>query len=127
MANYQFSYGQYGQPQSQSIPQAAQQLQGLQAQQFFPVPQGNLYLINNSLEVGNVPMGNGISVAICFNEGVMYLKALQNGSPTFMPYKILPYEEKPREDSERLAKIEERLLMLEQSRNQKGGNLDGLI
>lgn len=127
MANYQFPYGQYNQSQNQNTPQAVQQMQNLQAQQFFPTPQGNLYLINNSLEVGNVPMGNGISVAICFNEGIMYLKALQNGSPTFMPYKIMPYEEKPREDSERLAKIEERLLMLEQNKVQKGGNLDGLI
>ena len=134
MANYQYSYGQYNPPQNQNTPQAIQQMQSLQAQQFFPTPQGSVYLINNSIEVGNIPMGSGISAAICFNEGLMYLKALHNGSPVFMPYKIMPYEEKPKEDSDRLAKIEERLLMLEQSQSQtpthkqqKGGGLDGLI
>ncbi len=62
-----------------------------QAQQFFPQPQGSAYLINNSLEVANVPMSAGMSVALCMNENVMYIKAMQNGNPMFMAYKITPY------------------------------------
>lgn len=63
-----------------------------QSQQFFPQPQGNIYIINNSLEVANVPMSGGISVALCMSEGLMYLKTMQNGNPMFMAYKITPYE-----------------------------------
>lgn len=33
------------------------QTQNYQATQYFPQPQGNVYLINNSLEVSNIPMG----------------------------------------------------------------------
>lgn len=65
-----------------------------QPQQFFPQPQGNAYLINNSLEVANVPMSGGVSVALCMPESLMYLKTMQNGSPMFMAYKIIPYENK---------------------------------
>lgn len=62
-----------------------------QAQQFFPQPQGNAYLINNSLEVANVPMSAGMSIALCMSEGIMYIKTMQNGNPMFMAYKITPY------------------------------------
>ena len=65
-----------------------------QSQQFFPQPQGNIYLINNSLEMANVPTGVGLSAAICLSEGVMYLKTIQNGSPMFVGYKISPFEGK---------------------------------
>lgn len=80
--NYQF---QYGQPQ-QSQPQP------FQSQQFFPPPQGNVYTISNSLEVANVPMSGGLSVALCLSEGLLYLKSMQNGNPMFMAYKITPYD-----------------------------------
>lgn len=65
-----------------------------QPQQFFPQPQGNAYLINNSLEVANVPMSGGVSIALCMPENLMYLKTMQNGSPMFMAYRIIPYENK---------------------------------
>lgn len=74
----------------QTQPQTQPQLP-YQAQQFFPQPQGNAYLINNSLEVANVPMSAGMSVALCMSEGVMYIKTMQNGNPMFMAYKIAPY------------------------------------
>ena len=57
------------------------QTQNYQATQYFPQPQGNVYLINNSLEVSNIPMGAGLSVAICFNEGIAYIKTMQGGAP----------------------------------------------
>ena len=65
-----------------------------QSQQFFPQPQGNVYLISNSLEMANVPTGVGVSVAICLSEGLMYLKTMQNGNPMFVSYKIVPFEQK---------------------------------
>lgn len=63
-----------------------------QPQQLFPQPQGNVYTINNSLEVANVPMSSGLSVALCLSEGLLYLKSMQNGNPMFMAYKITPYD-----------------------------------
>lgn len=63
--------------------------------QFFPQSQGGVYLINNSLEVANVPIGAGISVALCMNEGVMYIKGMQGGMPSLMTYRINPYENTP--------------------------------
>ena len=36
------------------------QTQSYQGTQYFPQPQGNVYFINNSLEVANNPMGAGI-------------------------------------------------------------------
>ncbi len=77
-------------------PQPAPQPQPgtFQSQQFFPQPQGNIYLINNSLEMANVPTGVGVSVALCLSEGVMYLKTMQNGQPMFVGYKINPFDSK---------------------------------
>lgn len=69
-----------------------------QSQQFFPQPQGNIYIINNSLEMANVPTGVGVSVALCLSEGVMYLKTMQNGQPMFVGYKISPFD-KEQEDT----------------------------
>ena len=70
------------------------QTQSYQATQYFPQPQGNVYLVNNSLEVANVPMGAGLSVVLCPAEQVMYLKTLQGGAPSLMVYSIAPYESK---------------------------------
>lgn len=49
---------------------------------MFMTPQGNVYVIDSPLEVANVPMGTGLSVAICPNESLMYLKMYQNGAPS---------------------------------------------
>lgn len=99
------------------------------SQSIFPQPQGNVYMINNSLEVANVPMGIGISVALCLQEGLCYLKTIQNGTPVFKTYKIIPQDqEKTPEDSneinELLKSFDERLRALE---NKKGGRLDELL
>lgn len=79
-------------PNLQFMPQ--QQQNTFQGPQFFPQPQGNIYLINNSLEMANVPTGVGVSAAICLSEGVMYLKTMQNGNPMFIGYKISPFDGK---------------------------------
>ena len=82
MNNYQgFNQPQYA---------AYQQVQ--QIQQMFPQPQGSVYAINTPTEIGNVPIGStGLSVAICFNEQLMYIKSFQNGNPVIMAYRVLPY------------------------------------
>lgn len=106
-----------------------------QQQPLFPQPQGNVYFINNSVEVANVPMGGGISVAICTNEGLMYIKSLQNGSPTFMAYNITPYiKEEPKQqetqslEENRLSKIESQIEeLMKIVTKQKGGNLSELL
>ena len=73
------------------------QTQPYQGTQYFPQPQGNVYLVNNSLEVANVPMGAGLSMVLCPSEGTMYLKTLQGGAPTLIVYSIAPYEQKAEE------------------------------
>lgn len=70
-----------------------------QTQQFFPQPQGSVYVINNSAEISTIPMGSGISTAICMSEGLMFLKTLQNGNPILMAYKIIPYSQEQNNNS----------------------------
>lgn len=110
-----------------------------QIQQMFPQPQGSVYAINTPTEIGNVPIGStGLSVAICFNEQLMYIKSFQNGNPVIMAYRVLPYtkEETPtqtntssaavpsqNEMGRRLEKIEAALKSLAEN----GGKFDGLL
>ena len=83
---YNNGYGQMFMSQPQNFQQQ-------NVQPLFPQPQGNVYNINSTLEVANVPCGAGISVALCMNEKCMYIKSLQNGNPMFWAYKIIPYDE----------------------------------
>ena len=133
-SNYQLPYNQ----QSQNMP-------SFQSQQFFPQPQGNVYTINNSLEVANVPMGAGLSVALCLSEGLLYLKSMQNGNPMFMAYKIMPYDNtkenqqnnQPNQNDvlntlvESFQKCQERLNILEKEvktlKKNDGGKINELI
>ena len=109
-------------PNYQCVPQYSQPL--------FPQPQGSVYMINNSLEVANVPMGAGVSVAFCFPESICYLKSMQNGNPVFKAYKIIPYNQEEETSQEInyeqiLKNFDERLRALEA--NKKGGRLDELL
>lgn len=106
-----------------------QNFQSNAAQQFFPQPQGNVYLINNFLEMANVPTGIGITIALCLSEGVMYLKTIQNGQPMVVGYKINPLENEPKEEPTdniltRLQNIEKEI---EQLKQKSGYNLNDLI
>ena len=60
---------------------------------MFLTPQGNVYIVDSALEVANVPMGTGMSVAICPTENLMYLKMYQNGAPTISAYTLAPQEQ----------------------------------
>ena len=116
--------------------------QSYQSTQYFPQPQGNVYMVNNSLEVANIPMGAGISAVICPNEGILYLKTMQNGAPTLMAYKISSYDSNNQTQNqgdsktqsikkEELPNYDEKIIKLEQQIEQikkvLGGKYDGLI
>jgi hypothetical protein len=49
-------------------------------------------MINTSNDISNVPVGAGLSAAICLREGIMYLKTIQNGSPMLLGYKLSSLE-----------------------------------
>lgn len=103
--------------------------QSYQATQYFPQPQGNVYLINNSLEVANIPMGAGISIALCPSEGIMYLKTLQGGAPSLIVYSIAPYEApiQQNEQPDLAAQIAELRAEIEALKKSKGGSFNELI
>ena len=128
MNNNNYPFAMNGQPP------VFNQLQ--QIQQMFPQPQGSVYQINTPAEVGNVPIGStGLSVAICFQDSVMYIKSFQNGNPVIMAYKIAPYskeqtptqtepshqESNPMED--RISRLEAMLTNL----TKDGGKFNGLL
>lgn len=105
-----------------------------QIQQMFPQPQGSVYSINSPAEVGNVPIGStGLSVAICFQDQIMYIKSFQNGSPILMAYRVTPYtkeESAPKEPTPQTNPLEERLARLENMLNNlstEGGKFNGLL
>ena len=108
------------------IPYGSNAFQGTQ---YFPQPQGNVYLINNSLEVANVPMGSGLSMAICPSEGTIYLKTLQGGAPSLIVYSITPYEApiEQKQDVDLAAQIAELRAEIETLKKSKGGSFNELI
>ena len=123
MNNYPNPYGQ--QPTAYNYQQI---------QQMFPQPQGSVYAINTPTEIGNVPIGStGLSVALCFNEQLMYIKSFQNGNPVIMAYRISPYtkEETP-SSAPAASSLEERMTKLESlltnlTNTGEGGKFNGLL
>ena len=77
--------------------------QPYQPAQYFPQPQGSIYMIGSSNEVANVPVGTGLSAAICLREGIIYLKTIQNGSPMLLGYKLSPLEGNPIQEQNNIA------------------------
>ena len=75
---------------NQQNPQLPNQYQS----HLFPQPNGNVYTINSSNELSNIPVGIGLTVVLCMNEGMLYLKSIQNGNPVVWSYKLNSVEEK---------------------------------
>lgn len=85
---------------------------------MFPQPNGNVYLISNSLEVANIPTSGGLAAILCMPENLLYIKTIQNGQPTLLAYTIAPYETPKTASLEsRLAAIEQRLNELQGEKN----------
>ena len=113
-----------------------QSFQPYQTAQYFPQPQGSIYMIGNAADVANVPVGAGLSAAICLREGTMYLKTIQNGSPMLLAYRLVPLEggdtqtpiqEQRAQDKKITAVLEDygkRLEALEKQLTPKGGNVE---
>ena len=131
MANYQYPYS----PQLGQMSNQFNQFQ--QIQSMFPQPQGSVYSINGPLDIGSVPISStGLSVALCFQESLMYIKSFQNGNPVIMAYRITPYT---KDDSaqtqapaaEEVNPLEQRLAKLEQilltNNTNEGGKFNGLL
>lgn len=93
-----------------------------QGTQMFPQPQGNVYILSNSMEVASVPVSGGVSAAICPSENLMYLKAMVNGSPSLMIYSLTPCESKQETQTSELSK---RLENLEKQIEKIGKLLNG--
>lgn len=116
-------------------PSVSQFNTNFQSQPLFPQPQGSTYIINNSAEISTIPMGSGISTAICISEGLMFLKSLQNGNPILMAYKIVPYTQEQNNQNvvadkaseEEIKNLKNRLDELEKKfsglKNNSGGSL----
>lgn len=97
-----------------NLPNPANNLQNNQP--LFPPPQGNVYNINSTLEVANVPVGAGMSIALCLPENVMYIKTMQNGNPMFYPYKLVPFTNNA-QDNRQESKVENKENVKEQIPN----------
>ena len=61
-------------------------------QNMFPQPTGSVYNLSTASDIGNIPAGLGISVGLCLQENLMYIKSLQNGSPVLLGYRLVPLE-----------------------------------
>lgn len=69
--------------------QPQQNFSQYQSPQMFPQPNGNLYTINTSNELTNIPVGIGLSAILCLPENKLYLKSLQNGNPVIWSYNLI--------------------------------------
>ena len=81
--------GQMPQMAQQPITQQSlMQHSNFQQANFFPQPVGNVYSLNTASEIGNIPIGAGISVGLCLNENMMFIKSFQNGAPMLLSYQL---------------------------------------
>lgn len=86
-------------------------------QQFIqPQPFGMVYNLENSAEINNIPVSAGCSIGLCLNEGLLFIKTIQNGVVNILNYKISSMDNQSnmnanntgnyQELNERLCKIE---------------------
>lgn len=73
---------------------------------LFPQPIGNVYNLNTAADIANIPTGAGISLGLCLAENILYIKALQNGAPALLAYKLGPIESNDiAEDNDKIKQI----------------------
>lgn len=76
---------------------------------LFPQPIGSVYNLNTAADIANVPTGAGVSLGLCLNENILYIKALQNGAPALLSYRLGPIEtneiSEDSKDNERIKQI----------------------
>lgn len=106
-SNYQNLYNQNAQAINQNTQQLMQQPQiQYQQMQVFPQPVGNVYNLNNSNDINNIPVGPHLSVGLCLNEGIVCIKSLQNGAPATLIYQLNAVKDKDENSqSEEIQKI----------------------
>lgn len=109
---------------------------------FFPQSQGNVYFLNTAQEINNIPVANnGVSIGLALSEGILYLKAIQNGSIILNGYRLSALEQinqnaetaqstndnsvqTENSSNGMLKEILERLEALEGKKNNRGGTLE---
>ena len=73
---------------------------------LFPQPIGNVYNLNTAADIANIPTGAGVSLGLCLAENILYIKALQNGAPALLAYKLGPVESNDiTEDNDKIKQI----------------------
>ena len=73
---------------------------------LFPQPIGNVYNLNTATDIANIPTGAGVSLGLCLAENILYIKALQNGAPALLAYKLGPVESNDiTEDNDKIKQI----------------------
>ena len=112
--NYQNFQLQQNQSSNQQ-PNSAAQINNMMLPNFqqnpilFPQPIGNVYNLNTTADIANVPTSAGISLGLCLNENILYIKALQNGAPALLAYRLGPIESNDiaddNKDNEKINKI----------------------
>jgi hypothetical protein len=90
---------------------------------LFPQPIGSVYNLNTGTDIGNIPTGAGVSVGLCLNENILYIKTFQNGSPMLLGYKLSPIEGHPSNDSD-LVEENEKLKHILQSYDNRFSELE---
>lgn len=91
--NFQLQNTQQPNPQNSSAQITNMMLPNFQQNTIlFPQPIGNVYNLNTAADIANVPTGTGVSLGLCLNENILYIKALQNGVPALLSYKLGPIE-----------------------------------
>ena len=98
-----------------------------QSTQFFPQPQGNAFVINNSIEMANIPMSSNLSVILCPSEELMYVKTLQGSTPTVMAYKISPFVTKTENNNDLKNEVEALKKQISEISKKIGGKFDDLL
>lgn len=130
--NFNFQQNPNPQPAQPFTPNVQQMIQPTY-QPLFPAPIGNIYSLNTASDINNIPAGNNVSLGLCLQEGIMYIKSYQNGAPMLLGYKLAPLEPPSNDEQvveskvlDALRGLNERIAKIEQSITAKtdGGKLE---